>query len=257
MRFSNRVEDDDGNMPVCTLPVDLVAAVPAGEERPEALALLESRLPSPYTPDFRSQLDLCQRVRSKVEVPRGVVLLTGIGRDHNDGLSFLEPEDRSGPELATLPPSCGEEDHRASERAAENPSARQPIDCSMDGVEDASGGQFPQHHIGSPRGEPTRVSISSLRSTGNQVRECKVNAELLAVRRRQFPLLDQDATGHSPSSFDILPAIVNLVEFEPQGWEQLGYGGVQLEGVSVRLAPVELVFDVGEEPFCGYCFGGS
>jgi hypothetical protein len=47
MRFSNRLKDDDGNIPVRTLPVDLIAAILAGEARPEALALLEGRLPSP------------------------------------------------------------------------------------------------------------------------------------------------------------------------------------------------------------------
>ena len=73
MRFSNLLKDDDGDMPVRTLPVDLVAAVPAGEERPEALALLEGCLPSFYPPYFRPQLDLCLRVGTKVEVPRRVM----------------------------------------------------------------------------------------------------------------------------------------------------------------------------------------
>ena len=41
-----------------------------------------------------------------------------------------------------------------------------------------------------------------------------VNAKLLAVRRWQFSLLDQDAMGHSPSSFYILPTTVDLLEFE-------------------------------------------
>jgi len=84
-----------------------------------------------------------------------------------------------------------------------------------------------------------------------------VNAKLLAVWRWQFSLLDQDAMGHSPSSFYILPATVDLVKFELQLWEQQRYGRGQVERVSARLEPVELPFDIGEEPFCGYCFGSS
>ncbi len=34
VRFSKLLKDDDGDMPVRALPVDLVAAVLAGEERP-------------------------------------------------------------------------------------------------------------------------------------------------------------------------------------------------------------------------------
>jgi hypothetical protein len=134
-------------MPVCSLSVHLIAAVLTGEKRPQALALLRGRLPCPYLPYFPSQLDLCLRVGTKVEIPRGVVLLPSIGRNHNNGFSFSEPEDRSGSALAALPPSCSEENDWASHRAAENPSARQPIDCSMERVEEASGSQFPQHHI--------------------------------------------------------------------------------------------------------------
>ena len=84
-----------------------------------------------------------------------------------------------------------------------------------------------------------------------------VNAKLLAVRRWQFSFLDQDAMGHSPSSFDILPAIVDLVEFELHLWEQQGYGRGQVERVSAGFAPVELPLDIDEKPFCGYCFGGA
>ena len=89
-RFSNRLKlkDDDGDMPVCTLLVDLIATVLAGEERPQALALLGSRLPCLYQPYFRPQLDLCLRVSTKIEIPRGVVLLPGIGRNHNNGFAF-------------------------------------------------------------------------------------------------------------------------------------------------------------------------
>jgi len=65
----------------------------------------------------------------------------------NNGFSFPESEDRSGSALAALPPSCSEENDWASHRAAENPSPRQPIDCSMERVEEASGSQFPQQHI--------------------------------------------------------------------------------------------------------------
>ncbi len=145
--FSNWLKDDDGDMPFRTLPVNLVASVAGNNARPEALALLRGRLPCPYLPYFPSQLDFCLRVGTKVEIPRGVVLLPSIGRNHNNGFSFSEPEDRSGSGLAALPPSCGEEDDRASHHAAENPSARQPIDCSMERVEDASSGQFPSHHV--------------------------------------------------------------------------------------------------------------
>ncbi len=134
-------------MPVCTLSVDLIAAVLTSEERPKALAFLGGRLSCPHPPYFRPYLDLCLRVGTKVEIPRGVVLLPGIGRNHNNGFSFSEPEDRSGSALAALPPSCSEENDWASHRAAENPSPRQPIDCSMERVEETSGSQFPQQHI--------------------------------------------------------------------------------------------------------------
>jgi hypothetical protein len=63
--------------------------------------------------------------------------------------------------------------------------------------------------------------------------------------------------GHSPSSFYILPAIVDLIELELQLWEQQGYGRGQVERVSARFEPVELPLDIGEEPFCGYCFGSA
>src|ERR1700741_1168747 len=134
-------------MPVCTLSVDLIATVLAGRGRQQALALLRGRLPCPYLPYFPSQLDFCLRVGTKVEVPRGVVLLPSIGRNHNNGFSFSESEDRSGSALAALPPGCSEETDWKSNRAAENPSPRQPIDCSMERVEEASGSQFPQQHI--------------------------------------------------------------------------------------------------------------
>lgn len=110
-------------MPVRALLVGLVAAVLAGEARPEVIALLESSLPSPYPPYLPSHLDLCLRVGTKVEVPRRVLLLAGIGRDHNDGLPFREPEDRSGSGLAALSPSCSEENHWAFYRAGD-PSTR-------------------------------------------------------------------------------------------------------------------------------------
>jgi hypothetical protein len=145
--LSNRLKDDDGDMPFRTLPVNLVTSVVGNNAWPEALALFDSRLPSLHLPYLRSNLDLCLRIGAKVEIPRGVVLFTSIGRDHNDGLTFLEPQKRSGPRLATLPPTCGEEDHRASHHAAENPSARQPVDCSMQRIEEASSGQFPSHHV--------------------------------------------------------------------------------------------------------------
>lgn len=34
------------------------------------------------------------------------------------------------------------------------------------------------------------------------------------MRRWQYSLLDQDAMGHNPSSFYILPTTVDLLEFE-------------------------------------------
>lgn len=48
-----RLEDHYGDMPVCTLPINLVATVISNEARPQALTLFEGRLPSPYLPYFR------------------------------------------------------------------------------------------------------------------------------------------------------------------------------------------------------------
>lgn len=105
-----------------------MATVLAGKERPEATALLEDCVPSSYLPYCRPHLDLCLRFGAEVEVPRGVVLLTGIGRDHDYGLSFAEPENWCGAWLAALPPVV-------VSRTIGHPTERmkilppQPIDC--------------------------------------------------------------------------------------------------------------------------------
>jgi len=134
-------------MPFRTLPVSLVASVVSNNALPEALALFDTRLPSFYPSYLRPYLHFCLRIGAKVEIPRGVALFTSIGRNHNDGLTFLKSQKWSGPRLATLPPRRGEEDYRASHHAAENPSARQSVDCSMQRIEEASSSQFPSHYV--------------------------------------------------------------------------------------------------------------
>jgi hypothetical protein len=144
----NRLEDQDGDVPVSTLLVHLEPAVAADEDRPaEALALFWGRLSRLEPPCFPSQLNLCLKVSAKVEVPRGVMLLAGVRGDYNQGLLFRKAEDGSGARLAALPSRCGEENHGASQRADENATARQPIDDAMDGIEEACSGQLAQQHV--------------------------------------------------------------------------------------------------------------
>jgi hypothetical protein len=112
--FSNRLEDQDGERPVRTLPVNLEAAVLADKEWPEAFALLGSCLAGSYLPYFWAQLNLRLWIGAKVEVPRRVVLLPGVRRDRNDRLPFPETLDRCGPGVAALPPGRREQDHGAA-----------------------------------------------------------------------------------------------------------------------------------------------